>query len=274
MLRVNSSPNFNDFFDTPPLELFMKNSAELQGWKTEAARMGRLKLSGWLSALFRLGFGGSVFALQVSLAATTFLDLVALLSHINLYKRGLFRLCVATMDIALRRFNLYLLLAMLALGGTACQTSKSKKLETTLRVHAEAKDDSGFTDKIKVFKDESVSMRVDQMPLLTDIDVEEARVVEALGGFALQIKFTPMGRWQLDQFTGLNIGRHYAIFVLFGKDPAVARWIAAPIVSHRISNGVILFTPDCTREEAELIVQGLPHKEKPKDAEAKKDEKQ
>lgn len=227
--------------------------------KTEAARNGRLKSSGIRSALFRLGFGSSVFALQVSLAATTFLDLVALLSHINLYKRGLFRLCVATMNVAWCRFNLYLLLAALALGSTACQTGKSKKLETSLRIHTEARAEASFTRKIKVFKDESVPMVVNDLPLLTDVDVVDAQVVEALGGFAIQLKFNPTGRWQLDKHTGLNIGRHYAIFVLFGNKPTVSRWIAAPIISHRIANGVILFTPDCTREEAELIVQGLPH---------------
>jgi len=103
------------------------------------------------------------------------------------------------------------------------------------------------------------------------VDVVDAKIVEALGGFALQIKFNPMGRWQLDQYTGLNIGRHYAIFMMFGNKPAVTRWIAAPIISHRISNGVILFTPDCTREEAELIVQGLPHEKTDEDIEAAKD---
>jgi len=176
------------------------------------------------------------------------------------------------MDIALRRFNLYLLLVLTALAVSACQSSKSKKVETTLRIHMEAKDSSSFTKEVKVFKDESVTMRVHQMPLLTDIDVVDAQVVEALGGFAIQIKVNPMGRWQLDHYTSLNIGRHYAIFVMFGKKPMVTRWLAAPIISNRISNGVILFTPDCTREEAEEIVKGLPQEKTDKDSAATKDE--
>jgi hypothetical protein len=195
---------------------------------------------------------------------TTFLDLVALLSHINLYKRGLFRLCNATMYIALSRFNLYLLLALVISGATGCQTGKSKKVETILRIHMEARNNNAFTREVKVYKDESAKLRLDETPLLTERDVDDAQVVEALGGFAIQINFNPTGRWQLDQQTSLNIGRHYAIFVLFGNKPSVSRWIAAPIISNRIANGVLLFTPDSTREEAEQIVNGLPHPKAPK----------
>ena len=166
------------------------------------------------------------------------------------------------MDIALSRFNLYLLIALTGMAGSACQSSKSKKVETTLRIHTEARDEASFTRTVKVFKDETVTMIINEMPLLSDADVVDAQVVEALGGFAIQFKFNPMGRWQLDKHTGINIGRHYAIFVLFGEKPSVARWIAAPIISNRIANGVIIFTPDCTREEAELIVQGLPQEQK------------
>jgi hypothetical protein len=35
------------------------------------------------------------------------------------------------------------------------------------------------------------------------------------------------------------------------------RWLAAPLISHRIANGVLAFTPDCSREEADQLVQGL-----------------
>ena len=36
-----------------------------------------------------------------------------------------------------------------------------------------------------------------------------------------------------------------------------ARWLAAPRISQRIKDGVLVFTPDATREEAERIVRGL-----------------
>jgi hypothetical protein len=36
-----------------------------------------------------------------------------------------------------------------------------------------------------------------------------------------------------------------------------ARWIAAPKMQYRITNGLFVFTPDTTHEEAERIVRGL-----------------
>ena len=35
------------------------------------------------------------------------------------------------------------------------------------------------------------------------------------------------------------------------------RWLAAPILQQRIRDGLLVFTPDATREEAERIVRGL-----------------
>jgi hypothetical protein len=36
-----------------------------------------------------------------------------------------------------------------------------------------------------------------------------------------------------------------------------ARWIAAPVIHGRISNGSLVFTPDASREEADEIARGL-----------------
>lgn len=108
----------------------------------------------------------------------------------------LFRLCVVTMDIMLQRFNLILLVtAFVVLGCTACQTGKPKKVESTIRIHAEAKSDDGFSTKVKLFKDESATMRIHEMPLASDVDIVDAKVVDTLGGFAIQLKLNPMGRW-------------------------------------------------------------------------------
>ena len=164
------------------------------------------------------------------------------------------------MDFDWRRFNTYLLLAVAVGLLSGCQTSTPKKLNTVLRVHPEAVENTTFTKKIRVFKDQSVEMKIDDSPLLTDADVVNAGVVEALGGFAIQIKFSPRGQWLLDQHSSLNRGKHLAIFVEFGVKPGIARWIAAPIISHRISDGILIFTPDATREEAEEITGNLGEK--------------
>lgn len=174
------------------------------------------------------------------------------------------------MDIVSRRFNIYLLAALATLLCCGCASSKKKKektFETVLRVHAQASDNTTFTRKIKVFENPPAVMTVDQSPLLTDAQVESARVVDALGGFALVIQFDKWGQRLLDQHSSLNLGRNLAIFVQFGEKADMAKWLAAPRISNRISDAALIFTPDCTREEAEIIAKGLNKKasEKPKD---------
>jgi len=167
------------------------------------------------------------------------------------------------MDFVSRRFNIYLLAAFSVLLFCGCASSKKKKekeLTTVLRVHVQAKDNTTFTRKITVFESSPVEMTVDKSTLLTDAEVTEARVADALGGFALVIKFDKRGQWLLDEHSSLNIGRSLAIFVQYGEKSEKARWLAAPIISHRISDGALVFTPDVTREEAELIVKGLGRK--------------
>ena len=126
-----------------------------------------------------------------------------------------------------------------------------------LQVHAVATDSSAFTKKVSVFRSSPVTLRVDQSPLLTEVDVKKAAVVEALGGFALVIEFEARGRWLLDQHSSIHKGQNLVIFARFGEKEGVERWIAAPILSHRITDGALIFTPDATREEAELIARGL-----------------
>jgi preprotein translocase subunit SecD len=161
------------------------------------------------------------------------------------------------MDFVSRRFNIYLLAALSALLFCGCATHKKKEILTSLRVHAEAKDNTTFTRKITVFEESPIEMTVDQSTLVTDTEVTKASVVEALGGFALVIQFDKRGQWLLDQHSSLNIGRHLAIFAQYGEKPVKTRWIAVPIISNRISDGALIFTPDVTREEAEQIAKGL-----------------
>jgi len=61
----------------------------------------------------------------------------------------------------------------------------------------------------------------------------------------------------LEQRSVDSRGQRFAIFCQFGPDLKESRWLAAPIVARRITDGVLVFTPDATRAEAEEIVLGL-----------------
>jgi len=62
----------------------------------------------------------------------------------------------------------------------------------------------------------------------------------------------------LESITTANRGKRIAIFTQFGVEKAAKqRWLAAPMIARRLTDGVLIFTPNATREEADEIVLGL-----------------
>ena len=53
--------------------------------------------------------------------------------------------------------------------------------------------------------------------------------------------------------------RTFAVLCRFGPKFKEVRWLNAPYISRRISNGIFQFTPDASREETEQIILGLKH---------------
>jgi hypothetical protein len=167
------------------------------------------------------------------------------------------------MLIRLQRFNLYLA-AGLSLALLGCQNARKKEREqlTTLRVHLEVnRADTNRVDTISVFRPRPFPLRIERIPFLIEGDLSEAKIVPAVGGFSIQLQFGRQGKLLLEQYTGLNRGKHFAIFSQFPDHPGgpinSGRWLAAPMVTQLIRDGVITFTPDASRDEAEQIVLGL-----------------
>jgi preprotein translocase subunit SecD len=168
------------------------------------------------------------------------------------------------MSIGRNRFNLYLLCA-LGLGLVCgCQTdaAKARRQLSTLRVHLGGPGAGGSTSEpVPISREDRMLVNVERRPLLTERNVAKAKVVEAIGGFALRIEFDRKGAWLLEQYSAQNRGRNFAIFSQFAEHPGEpinqGRWLAAPAISRRITDGVLLFTPDANREEAEQIALGL-----------------
>ena len=157
-----------------------------------------------------------------------------------------------------RRFNIYLALAFLLGLAGGCQTGEPGKEVGALRVHLEVSPDpAGTSQNISVLRSDPVLVTIKNEPILTEANIVTAKVIDARGGFAIEIKFDENGAWLLEQYTAANPGRHFAIFGQWSEKPVAARWLAAPVITHRISNGVLAFTPDCSREEADQLVLGL-----------------
>lgn len=161
-------------------------------------------------------------------------------------------------------FNIYLLLLAGLLAG--CQSSGSKpatesgkkkpsrKEGSTLRFHYVINPDG--TERclpITVYRSNPMTFHIDRTPFLWEASVTRASVVTNLGSYGLRIEFDRQGAITLDTFSTLYKSQHIAIYSDFGQ----SRWLAAPIITHRITNGVFEFTPDASREEAERIARGL-----------------
>ena len=73
----------------------------------------------------------------------------------------------------------------------------------------------------------------------------------------MEVKFNDTGKYTLEQFSSVNPGKHFVIFGQWGKQTTDGRWLAAPIIGHRIASGVLAFTPDADRKEAKQLVLGL-----------------
>jgi preprotein translocase subunit SecD len=100
-------------------------------------------------------------------------------------------------------------------------------------------------------------VNVEKTTCLNESNVSEARVVDVVGGFALRIQYDHAGTALLEQASTANRGKRIAVFSQFGENLKDYRWLAAPVISQRITDGVFIFTPDATREEVEEIALGL-----------------
>ena len=157
-------------------------------------------------------------------------------------------------------FNVFLGVAMVA-GLFGCRSTdeerqrrKQAKEKTALQCCLEVNPDG--TERVKIvhiLRSNPVAVSVDSKPILIERDVEEASVVDDMGGFGIKIQFNPHGARVLEMISTSYKGQKLAIFSQFDQD----RWLAAPVISQNITNGVIVFTPDASREEAERIVRGL-----------------
>jgi preprotein translocase subunit SecD len=162
------------------------------------------------------------------------------------------------MKVCTRRFNVYFALATALALLCGCQTEKQPKDLGALRVHIETNPGpDGTSQSILILRADPVAVRISTSPILTEANIIAAKTIETPGGFAIEVQFDEISASALEQYTAANPGRHLAIYGHWGKTPADGRWLAAPLITHRIGNGILSFTPDCSREEAGLLVLGL-----------------
>ena len=149
-------------------------------------------------------------------------------------------------------------MAVVLLGG--CQAIKQAKSKTVsaLRVHMEADSNKqSDTQTITLLRDDPVSFTIEKEPILTEASLIESRVIETQGGFAIQVHFDESSGMVLEQYSAANPGKHFLIWGQWGERISDSRWLAAPLITRRIVSGVLSFTPDMSRTNADRLVLGL-----------------
>jgi preprotein translocase subunit SecD len=142
------------------------------------------------------------------------------------------------------------------------EESKHEKELAHIELRQETNPDPmGRTESVQVYRLHPVTFTVSKEAFLTERNVKAAKVVDTMGGFGLRIEFDKEGSMLLEQYTSASRGRHVAVFGQWDEPPEKklnkGRWLAAPKIQTHVSNGVFIFTPDATREEAEQIALGL-----------------
>jgi preprotein translocase subunit SecD len=163
------------------------------------------------------------------------------------------------MNSAFLRFNFYLLALVAAAFGAGCASGGfHKKQISTLELYLECLPDGTDRSKpVPIFREHPVMVNVESDPFLTAANLSEAQVVTSGDTFQLRLQFNQRGTWLLEQYSARYPQKRFAIFSQWGEKLKEGRWLAAPKIPHRISDGVLVFTPDATREEAEQIALGL-----------------
>ncbi len=162
------------------------------------------------------------------------------------------------MKVCARRFNTYLTLALAAGLLSACQTTKRHEISSALRVYLEASADGISSQQtVSVARVHPMTFAVAATTVVTEANIVAAKVISTQDGFAIQVQFDESGAWTLEQFSTSYLGKHFIIFGQWGKKASDGRWLAAPLITRRIGNGTLVFTPDASREEAEQLVLGL-----------------
>ncbi len=165
------------------------------------------------------------------------------------------------MNFYARSFNLYLLAAIALIAAVCgCQSDKDSQAKHlgTLRFYVENSGQlPGSGETVSVIRSNPVLVTINTEPALTEANIVRASLLDSPVGYAVEVKFDELGTYSLEQYTSAYQGKHFVIFGQWSESVTNGRWLAAPIITRRITGGVFAFTPDASHEEASQLVTGL-----------------
>ena len=141
-----------------------------------------------------------------------------------------------------------LVFALLVAGG--CK-SKPPENAVTMTMHLPATVTTPQDRRVPVIlRAPTMSFLVDGVAVFTEDDLDSAEFKEDAEGFRMRFTFNTAGTIRLDVLT--NEHRGSLVVVYLNNQP-----VGVPQLKHRIVDGMFEFTPNVSREEAELLIAGL-----------------
>lgn len=145
-------------------------------------------------------------------------------------------------------------LALLAGPAPAAAKEKKPKDPAFLRIYFESpRDTTSRAMEAKVGRSDPMSIRVEKLPILSESHLKIIEVVDLGGGPSLRLTFNRTGRRLLENYTATGVGRRLVVQTQFEE----MRWLAAPRITRRIADGILVFTPDASPEELDRLVRGV-----------------
>jgi hypothetical protein len=113
--------------------------------------------------------------------------------------------------------------------------------------------------RVSLPRSNPMEIAIDKEPFADERDVARADVIKSVGGFAIRIEMTQHGRMTLEAASVSRAGLRLAVFGQWtvGKEETIKRWLGGPVMRRALRDGVLIFTPDCDKEEADRFVRGL-----------------
>lgn len=129
-----------------------------------------------------------------------------------------------------------------------------KKEATIIRIYLEKNQvEEGRTQTVSVYRDNPITVNFDLSPVLYEAHIAGAVVVPTEEGAAIRIQLTPEGAHLLDSLSVFERGKRLGVAARWTE----GRWLGAPRLVRRISDGSIVFIPDAAPVELEHIVNGI-----------------
>lgn len=145
--------------------------------------------------------------------------------------------------------------AAMAVAGCASKDDGKGKPLKHIRVHVESRHDIQERALVaEIGGPGALKFSVEKLPILNEVHVERAALVDQPEGFQMRLKFDSLGTRILESYSSAALGKHFAIMTEIDGE---TRWIAAPLVRGRLGDGVLTFTPLASREDMERLVAGL-----------------